>query len=512
MKVKNRLYISAGILIVLVTVLVSAIFIISNQITKENRRYKIVHDVHLAVSELAIITYEYLIHHEERMEQQWNLRYNSMAEIIEKAAAEEESRELTKLISVDYTTLGNLFQQVTANYKKGQKLIQEGASQGKIDNVILLEERLVAQLLIESQSIFTDAYRMENKAHSSTAKAQELARNLTLISVIIFAAIITTTSLLIARSISKPLDMLIKGTEIIGKGDLEHKVNIKSRDEMGQLAVSFDEMTSKLKESYTGLKKEITERKRAEEKIQRLNRELEHRLIEIRAANKELEAFSYSVSHDLRTPLRAIDGFSQILLEDYPDKLDREGRRVLSVIRDNTGRMGKLIEDLLALSRLGRKEIRKTKINMEKLVRGVFEELKGVTPEEKLRMKMNDLPPAGGDESLIREVLANLLSNAIKFSKNEKSPVIEVGGTLEDNENIYYVKDNGVGFDMKYRDKLFGVFQRLHSQQEFKGTGVGLAIVQRIIHRHDGRVWAEGKVNKGTTFYFTLPRKGEMTT
>ncbi len=512
MKVKNRLYISAGILIVLVTVLVSAIFIISNQITEENRRYKIVHDVHLAVSELAIITYEYLIHHEKRMEQQWNLRYNSMAEIIEKAAAEEESRQLMKLISVDYTTLGNLFQQVTANYKKGQKLIQEGASQGKIDNVILLEERLVAQLLIESQSIFTDAYRMENKAHSSTVKAQELARNLTLISVIILAAIITTTSLLIARSISKPLDVLIKGTEIIGKGDLEHKVNIKSRDEMGQLAVSFDEMTSKLKESYTGLKKEITERKRAEEKIQRLNRELEHRLIEIRAANKELEAFSYSVSHDLRTPLRAIDGFSQILLEDYPDKLDREGRRVLSVIRDNTGRMGKLIEDLLTLSRLGRKEMGKTKINMEKLTRGVFEELKGVTPEGKLRMKMNDLPPAGGDESLIREVLVNLLSNAVKFSKNEKSPVIEVGGTLEDNENIYYVKDNGVGFDMKYRDKLFGVFQRLHSQQEFKGTGVGLAIVQRIIHRHGGRVWAEGKVNKGATFYFTLPRKGEMTT
>jgi len=245
---------------------------------------------------------------------------------------------------------------------------------------------------------------------------------------------------------------------------------------MGQLAVSFDEMTSKLKESYTGLKKEITERKRAEEKIQRLNRELEHRLIEIRAANKELEAFSYSVSHDLRTPLRAIDGFSQILLEDYPDKLDREGRRVLSVIRDNTGRMGKLIEDLLTLSRLGRKEMGKTKINMEKLTRGVFEELKGVTPE-----------------------------GAIKFSKNEKSPVIEVGGTLEDNENIYYVKDNGVGFDMKYRDKLFGVFQRLHSQQEFKGTGVGLAIVQRIIHRHGGRVWAEGKANKGATFYFSLP-------
>ena len=505
MKVKNRLYISAGILIILVTVLISAIFIISNQITKENKRYKIVHNVHLAVSELAIITYEYLIHHEKRMEQQWNSRYDSVVEIMEKAAAEEESKELIELISVDYTTLGNLFQQVTANYKKGQKLIQEGASRGKIDNVILVEERLVAQLLIESQSIITDAYRMENKAHSSTAKAQELAKNLTLISVIILAAIITTTSLLIARSISKPLDVLIKGTEIIGKGDLEHKVDIKSRDEMGQLAVSFDEMTSKLKESYTGLKKEITERKRAEEKIQRLNRELEHRVIEIRAANEELEAFSYSVSHDLRTPLRAIDGFSQVLLEDHREKLDKEGRRVLDIIRDNTGRMGELISDLLTFSRLGRRDIKKSVIDMQKLAKDVFEQVKDTAPERKLKVKINALPFAYGDESLIREVLINLLSNAVKFSKNEKSSLIEVSGRLEEDENIYYVKDNGVGFDMKYSDKLFGVFQRLHSQEEFKGTGVGLALVQRIIHRHGGRVWAEGKVDKGATFYFTLP-------
>ena len=238
--------------------------------------------------------------------------------------------------------------------------------------------------------------------------------------------------------------------------------------------------------------------RQSEESLTRSNTEL-------RAVNEELESFSYSVSHDLRTPLRAIDGFSRMLLEDYTDNLGKEGRRILNVVRDNTVRMGVLIDDLLTFSRLGRKEMEKKDINMGKFAEDVFEQLKSATPQRELKMKINALLPARGDESLIREVFQNLLSNAIKFSKNEKSPVIEIGGKVEDKENIYYVKDNGVGFDMKYSDKLFGVFQRLHSQEDFKGTGVGLAIVQRIVHRHGGRVWAEGKVGKGATFYFTLP-------
>jgi len=258
---------------------------------------------------------------------------------------------------------------------------------------------------------------------------------------------------------------------------------------------------------------EHIETRRTEEALYKAYEELEIRVAErtkeLQAVNKELEAFAYSVSHDLKAPLRAIDGFSQILLEDHRDKLNRKGKRVLGVIRGNTERMEHLIEDLLTFSRLGRKEMEESKINMEKLTRDVFEELKNVTPEQKLKIKINALAPAWGDESLIREVLTNLISNAIKFSKNEETSAIEVGGQLQDNENIYYVKDNGVGFDMKYSDKLFGVFQRLHTQKDFKGTGVGLSLVQRIIHRHGGRVWAEGKVNKGATFHFTLPKRKE---
>lgn len=334
-----------------------------------------------------------------------------------------------------------------------------------------------------------------------------ILRNRILASSLILMGASVLIALLFSRSIAKPVTKLRDGALEIAEGNLNKKVEVKSKDEVGELSTAFNEMTSKLQQSYADLEREIEQRKKAEEKAQRLNRELEQRLVELRAANKELEAFSYSVSHDLRAPLRAIDGFSQVMLEDYCDKLDSEGARVLSVIRSNTQKMGQLIDDLLIFSRRGRQEMKKSKINMEKLARSVFEELKPTSPERNLRMKITALPPAYGDERMIREVLVNLLSNAVKFTKYRRDSVIEVGGKLQDNQNVYSVKDNGVGFDMQYVNKLFGVFQRLHSEEEFDGTGVGLALVQRIIHRHGGQVWAEGKLNQGATFYFMLPRK-----
>jgi PAS domain S-box-containing protein len=250
--------------------------------------------------------------------------------------------------------------------------------------------------------------------------------------------------------------------------------------------------------------RDITGRKLGEENIKKLNAELEHRANELQTVNKELEAFSYSVSHDLRAPIRAIDGFSRILLGDFSDKLDEEGKRFLSVIRKNTQNMGQLIDDLLAFSRLGRQEVKPSEIDMSGLAKTIFEELKSTNLEQTIQLNINSLPHAHGDRAMIRQVFVNLLSNAIKFSRKKERSVIEVRGWVEEIENVYYVKDNGVGFDMNYVDKLFGVFQRLHSQGEFEGTGVGLALVQRIIHRHGGRVWAEGKVGEGAAFYFTL--------
>ncbi len=249
--------------------------------------------------------------------------------------------------------------------------------------------------------------------------------------------------------------------------------------------------------------------KQAEEKIRELNEELEKRVIErtveLQNANKELESFSYSVSHDLRAPIRAINGFSSKLAEEYENVLDDEGKRLLNIVLKNTKNMGELIDDLLTFSRLSRKKVEFKEINMVELVNEVLKELTEFNEERKLDITVQDLPNVKGDRTLLRQVIVNLLSNSIKFTKSRDTTVIEVGGFAKDNLNSYYVKDNGVGFNMKYIQKAFEVFQRLHSSREFEGTGVGLAIVHKIIQRHGGQVWAGSEVNKGATFYFSLP-------
>jgi len=662
MSIKKRLFLGVAISIILAILFISVVLIGSGKIAKKSKENNVARKIELAISELNIVMYEYLLYHEKRMRQQWIAKYNSIKEILRR---EEEVKKLTQ---VDYATLGNLFSQITVNYATRQKLIQEGALQAKIDIPIRLEEGLVTQLLIKSHSIISDASMFAEKAQAEAKEIQRIANMLGLILVTFFAFTVTTALLVIARSISEPLNELIKSTEIIGKGDLDHKVEIKTKDELGELAAAFNQMTKRRKRAeealqqrghdlgerikelnclyeistliqtsettienilqnvaeliphawqypeitgarilwnqreyltknfkktkwvqssniitagrHTGsleviyleerpeedegpfLKEEknlihaVTEmlgktiehfqaeaeiknyHKNLEKMIKQRTAELDKRVLEVEQlnsamtnmledlrvsneslestskqlaeANKELEAFAYSVSHDLRAPLRAITGFSEMLVEDYGDKLDQDGRRQLGVIQNSARDMGQLIDNLLAFSRLGRKSLKKSEINMNTLADEVTETLQLVEKKQKISLNVKELPSVSGDHALIREVFVNLLSNAIKYTRPVKEPVIEIDSRTEGNENIYYIKDNGVGFDIKYKEKLFQVFQRLHSAEEFEGTGIGLALVQRIIHRHGGRVWGEGKENEGATFYFSLPKDNKL--
>lgn len=322
------------------------------------------------------------------------------------------------------------------------------------------------------------------------------------------------------KSLQASLRHLTWQTQMIAKGDFSQRVEF-----MGDFSASFNAMTRNLAAARDELQRhgeelaranatlmtEIAERQCAEKLIHNLNCQLKQKIADLEAANQDMEAFSYSVSHDLRTPLRAIAGYARMFKEDHGHSLDAESLRLLTVISDNARLMGQLIEDILAFARLGRQEIKKTMIDMAGLSQGVFAELKGWEGGRQVHLTLQDIPPAYGDPNLMRQVVVNLMANAIKFTGPKAEAAITLRGWYENHDTVYAVTDNGVGFDMRYMDKLFTVFQRLHLSSEFEGTGVGLAIVQKIIQRHGGRVWAEGQVNEGATFYFSLPREREGT-
>jgi signal transduction histidine kinase len=311
----------------------------------------------------------------------------------------------------------------------------------------------------------------------------------------IIGIILTTIGMLAAwtmsRNITKPLKQLTAAATSISEGNYSSQVpvDVYKTNELGKLAQAFNIMQEQVYTMHDELENKVKER-----------------TLQLENVNKELEAFSYSVSHDLRTPLRAVNGYAMMLKEDYADKLDNDAQRIIRNIISNAKMMGQLIDDLLAFSRLGKKELKRARVDMRSLAKTVVDELLQQEPEGKYNIHIGSLPGAMADEVMIKQALVNLVGNAIKYSSKKASPEIEIGFQEDETTIIYCVKDNGAGFDIAYSNKLFGVFQRLHSQDEFEGSGVGLALVKRIIEKHKGKVWAEAVENEGATFYFSLPK------
>jgi len=368
--------------------------------------------------------------------------------------------------------------------------------------------------------------------------AQISGRNIIVITTIIIFVLAIIIGYAISIIITKPINILKENAEKLGKGNLDARIEIISKNEIGELATSFnlmakdlEQLSSAEKEKSDALQKlkekleikvkertaELEEKNKKLEKFQQSLALLLDDVNESRAkldttnkkletANKELEAFSYSVSHDLRAPLRHIDGFTKLLNKKIRNIIDEKAQNYFDNITNSSKQMNQLIDDLLIFSRMGRKDIKKTKNNMKTIINEARETFDLDIKENKISVIVDDMPEVNLDAAMIRQVWENLIANAIKFTGNEKNPEIHIGTEKDaDGKTIFFIKDNGVGFDQKYVDKIFGVFQRLHNINEFPGTGIGLANVKRIIRKHGGDIRAEGKVNKGASLFFTLP-------
>ena len=342
---------------------------------------------------------------------------------------------------------------------------------------------------------------------ANSAGLQTQKHKLIIVMILLVFALIILSYILasrIQRLISEPILKLAELTETISQNqDFSVHLEVPGNDEVGILYQQFNNLLAKLQRRQV-------QRDKAEEEIRQLNVSLEKKVEErtalLEAANKEMEAFSYSVSHDLRAPLRHINGYVELLVKRNGEQLNEKGRHYLNSISEASTQMGALIDNLLQFSRTGRMEMKLAKIEMNKLVEEALTILKQDISNRNIEWKIASLPVVFADHAMIRQVWLNLIGNAIKYSSQRETAIIEIGTTMEAEEYIFFISDNGAGFSMEYVHKLFGVFQRLHANDEFEGIGIGLANVRQIIKKHDGRTWAEGEIDKGATFYFSLPK------
>lgn len=434
-------------------------------------------DMARRLTELRLVTFEYILRREERAQVQANSVSARLTRLLDgEHFRGHEQAEILDGLRERAVTMHDLFLELP------REAPWRGSALGDTP-VQRFEAQLASQLLIDEQESLEDAFRLSDLSTARIRDAQQRVAIVTFSGLALVALAALAVSWLIDRNVLAPMQKLQQATREVAGGNLDYRVDMGRDDEIGEMSRNFDAMTSALRHSF--------------KQLERGNQELS-------TLNRELEAFSYSVSHDLRAPLRSMDGFSLALLEDYGEQLDDEGRDNLQRIRAASQRMGRLIDELLSLSRVTRAELAIRTIDLSGLAHEILDSLCQQQPDRAVRCRIDDGLTVMADKALMQIALQNLLDNAWKFTGKTAEPEIRVGGFQRDGLAHYFVADNGAGFDMHYADRLFGAFQRLHHEREFSGTGIGLAIVQRIVHRHGGRIWAEAQPGRGATFFFTL--------
>ena len=437
-----------------------------------------------ALNDLQLVTFEYTLYRPERAHLQ----------------AREAASRLDRLLAthpVSNPEARDILAELRERSAETQRIFEElrssppptlGSRSPEGDVLRRFEAQLSRKLLVLQQESLVDAFRLSDVSTQRIAEAQRQVVWVFLTGLLMIALTTGGAAWLIHRSVLAPIRRLEQATREVASGNWNFKLDIGGQDEIGEMSRNFDSMTAELRASFA--------------QIERSNQELA-------TLNKEIEAFSYSVSHDLRAPLRSMDGFSLALLEDYSDRLDEEGRDYLRRIRAASQRMGRLIDELLGLSKVTRTELVVREVDLSTLSREIAEGLEQQHPDRAVRWEIEQGLVVQADKSLMQIVLQNLLENAWKFTAKTAEAVVRVGRTEREGRAAWFVADNGVGFDMTYADRLFGAFQRLHHESEFAGTGIGLAIVHRIVRRHEGRIWAESQPNRGATFFFSFRELGD---
>lgn len=498
MKIKTRLNLNTIVSLGTIIIILLSLAWSLREIIKEDREMKLVDEMRKVAFERILLRDEYLLYKEERAKTQWLAKSEELRGLFALADTLFDQKEDKTLLRDARTYFDATFSGMS-NVMAGHARKDPDANRKPGFNDA--EMRLISQVFVKAYSLTDDINRLHESVKKKAASAQNRGAVIVVVFIVGGILSIIINSAIIGRTLAKRIAALGKGVELIGAGDLDHRIAAEGDDELADLALASNEMAAKLKASYTSidnLQREITERRRVEDK-------LNETLADLQRSNKDLEQFAYVASHDLQEPLRMVASFTQLLAERYENQLDEKAQKFIHYAVDGAVRMQMLINDLLAYSRIGTRVKPLELVDAHAVLGEAVKNLKMNIEEAKAIITNDELPEVRADASQLAQLFQNLIGNAVKF-RGAGLPHIHVSARAEGREWLFSIKDNGIGIDQQYADKIFVIFQRLHTREEYPGSGIGLAICKKIVERHGGRIWFESEPGKGATFYFTIPK------